>query len=72
LTDSKVFPDSPIPAPTKVPGFSLSRNAGNRGLVSVTGGISINPWEVIQNGTALDATLDDVTLAFSGENWYSD
>ncbi len=72
LTDESVFPASPIPAPAKVPGFSLSRQISGKGAVSVTGGISINPWEAVQNGTALDAELDSVRLAFSGENWYAD
>ena len=72
LTGEAVFPASPLPAPAKVPGFSLSRPVGNKGAVSVTGGISINPWEAVQNGTALDAELDEVHLAFAGENWYAD
>ena len=72
LTGEDVFPASPIPAPAKVPGFSLSRQVGSKGVVSVTGGISINPWEAVQNGTSLDAELDSLTLAFGGENWYAD
>ena len=72
LTDEAVFPASPLPAPAKVPGFSLSRQIGGKAAVSVTGGISINPWDAVQNGTALDAELDAVSLAFAGENWYAD
>ncbi|MCR5359404.1 MAG: DUF1598 domain-containing protein [Thermoguttaceae bacterium] len=71
LTDEAVFPASPLPAPAKVPGFSLSRQIGGKAAVSVTGGISINPWEAVQNGTALDAELDAVSLAFAGEKWYA-
>ena len=72
LTGEEVFPASPIPAPAKVSGFSLSRRIGGKGAVSVTGGIEINPWETVQNGTSLDAGLDSLTIAFGGESWYAD
>ena len=72
LTSEEVFPASPVPAPAKVSGFSLSRQIGGKGAVSVTGGIEINPWEAVQNGTSLDAGLDSLTIAFGGESWYAD
>lgn len=75
LTDDGVFSVSVGIAPETVPSDSLCRTLNARGeMVSVTGGISINPFAAIENNVELDETLGAVAkkIAFAGENWYAD
>lgn len=75
LTDASVVSLPAYPAPKKVPGFSLKRVSNRRGdTVSVTGGISINPWETVESNAAEDAQLDQLaaTVPFSGHEWFAD
>lgn len=60
-------------APQKVPADSLCRPLG-RGLISVTGGVSINPWAALETNVALNAELDRFIAehTFIGENWWAD
>lgn len=75
LTDAAAVPTPVGIAPEKVPSDSLCRTLNGRGeMVSVTGGVSINPFEAIEKNVELDAALDAMAqkIAFAGENWYAD
>lgn len=75
LTNDAVFPLSAGNALDTVPSDSLCRTLNGRGeMVSVTGGISINPFAAIENNVELDETLDALAgkIAFAGKNWYAD
>ncbi len=74
LTDPAIVSQPSYPIPAKVPGFSLSRTLTTRGdSVSVTGGFTINPWEALEKNVEEDPGLDGLktTIAFAGENWWS-
>ena len=58
------------PAPTSVATDSLARKAGS-GIVSVTGGVLVNPWEALENNVKVDESLDSFAVDFAGTNWYA-
>ncbi len=61
--------------PEKVAADSLCRTLNDRGdLVTVTGGIAINPFETIQKNVEVDSTLETAsqTIVFAGNRWIAD
>ena len=60
-----------LAAPAQVASDSLARRAGN-GVVSVTGGVLVNPWETLENNVKVDETLDSFAVNFGSNAWYAD
>ena len=64
-----------IPAlavPETVQSGSLVRQAGANALVSVTGGVLVNPWEALEKNVKVDESLSFASVEFQGANWYAD
>ena len=63
-----------VEAPSKVPSDALCRVINDRNMVSVVGGISINPFEAIENNTAEDNSVAELakTIRISGTDWVAD
>lgn len=63
-----------VEAPSKVPSDSLCRVVNNNTMVSVVGGISINPFEAIQNNTVEDNAIAELakTIRLTGTDWVAD
>ena len=72
LSGGDVLPAADYSEPEKVPSLASCR-AISGGLIAVTGGVSINPFETVEKNVALDADLDSFAekIAFSGENWWA-
>ena len=69
LTGATQIPALAVPA--QVASDSLARRAGN-GVVSVTGGVLVNPWETLENNVKVDETLDSFAVNFESNAWYAD
>ncbi|MDO5554306.1 MAG: DUF1598 domain-containing protein [Planctomycetia bacterium] len=64
LSDARILPTPDRGAVAQVPGNSLVRTIGTRGdYVSVTGGIEINPWEIVRDNVAVKADLVNPAVA---------
>ena len=61
-------------APSKVPSDALCRVINDRNMVSVVGGISINPFAAIENNTVEDSSIAELAKAIriSGNDWVAD
>ena len=72
LTGEGFFPTAAYSAPEQVPSLASCR-AISGGLVAVTGGVSINPFETVEKNVALDENLNSLAaqIAFPGENWWA-
>ncbi len=69
LTGATLIPA--MSAPSSVASDSVARFDG-KGIVSVTGGVIVNPWEALENQVKVDERLNSYAVNFTSSKWYED